>query len=215
MTEEEILYVYAYEFVITNDSDREQELLKKIIEFFITFYELGREGYAERERIDIGESINSSRYTEEFEEEYTLHLVTIMYGLKDRIRLRADELEEVLTYDNLLSDIERQIVIQFKRIVETETSNLYQLAELYVLDVALKNNPYLRVIKTWIARPDACPICQALNGTEKLLYEPFLVNGQIVELNDGTLFEYDYTTKIVAVAHPNDRCYIDIRIIYD
>lgn len=100
----------------------------------------------------------------------------------------------------------------YQTIDRSETSNARQLGQLHVVSEVQASSSAVKVYKRWRAHPDCCDICRALDGAIVPIDEPFLINGQVVELSNGKEFIYNYIDRGVAIAHPNDRCWIEFII---
>jgi len=201
----------VYEFTTTSDSQKMIELLGVIITYYLTVYKSERQKFADTNHIDLndyGQDILLTNYAE--------YLETLFLGLRDRSLEKLEELESNLE-DNINLLMTAFVMNQFRRTHETESSNVIQTAQVGVIEQLQASNTDMRVTKTWISRNDerTCEICRALHGMTIPVQENFLVNGQVVDLKDGTRFVYNYVDRTVAIVHPYDRCRIEFNIERD
>lgn len=169
---------------------------------------------ASNSSIETRYSISGSSYTN-----YINELRETLYGLSERIKeLIAKALDENELADEKMRKTTKAVIAgvlianlyQKTRIVETETENIRQLVDLDLL-MTFTLDSGIRATKTWRTRGDdkVCPICKAMDGVTVYIDEPFIVNGAAIDTDTGA-FVFDYKDRLVASAHPNDRCVIEI-----
>lgn len=200
-------YDVIQDFIFTPNAERREELRDDIVAYWIQmflneFYYFAGQNSVNTDDIEIDSVLM----------DYAQELIQTLDGMRTRVLAKAEKEKEEygrMTDDELHAVLIDYINNQYKRIEETETSNVIQFAQILVADRFQKDNPGAEIYKRWIANPDCCPICKALSEQEPIpLDEPFLVNGQRVELPDGKVFIYDYVDRLMCIAHPNDRCRI-------
>lgn len=208
---EEVLSKKVYEFATTSDSNRIDELLEEITLHYLELYNYERTHFSDTQKIDLDDYGQ-----DEMLSNYQMYLISLFMGIRERSTVEFDKLNADLE-DNITMLMIVYVAIQFSRINITEKSNVKQTAQLSVVQQIQTSNTDVKITKTWISRNDSktCPICRALHGTTVPVGENFLVNGQVVELHDGTRFVYNYLDRNVAIAHPNDRCRIEFNIEQD
>lgn len=187
------------------------ELLDEITNYYLLLYSDERQRFADINEVDLNDYEQDILLAN-----YKIYIENLFMGLRDRGLVKLEELESELS-DGITMLMIVFITKQFNRLHDTESSNVIQTAQLSVVEQLQKSNTDVRLTKTWISRNDdrTCKICQALHGMTIPVNENFLVNGQVVDLKDGTRFVYDYVDRTVAVAHPNDRCRIEFNVERD
>lgn len=186
-------------FAWAEDEREANELLIVLVEYMLDFYDAELHRFALENDVPIEDEVFQSR------DDYAMYISDLFIGLRERAQLRLSEDRKKLR---------NFIITAFVVLVDSESSNILQLAQLDVALIAKKRNNAVKIYKTWHAHPDCCDLCGQLDGTTKLIDEPFLVNGQIVEMANGEEVIYDYIDRLVAIAHPNDRCWIEFSIRY-
>lgn len=200
-----------YQFATTASDIDAYEIMQAYIVYMLGLYEYEMQRFIDDSGIDIEIMFND----EESKESYYLYLAGILWGLRERTQKKIEMYRNnKLTEEEMSMLIRRYVMNDFKAIEDTETMNVTQMAQLNVVSNIQGKTPFAKVYKTWIAIPGCCETCAALNGTKIPIDQPFLVNGQVVELEDGREVMYNYITRYVAIAHPNDRCYIEFSIEY-
>lgn len=194
------------DFLTTNDSIDFQEKLEQLVYYFVMLYYQGQTQFADRYDYQIDEETFNLQL-----QDYSNYIILLLYDMRQRMNEYREKIKDLPRLEQA-DKLSRFVVVNFKRLNVTEFNNAFQMAEIDIINDMIKNDSTVKVYKTWVARPDACPVCKALNGTRKELNEPFLVSGQVVELDDGKTFEYGYIDRKVAIAHPNDRCRIEFDI---
>lgn len=196
------------QFALT-DNDREAyEYMLVIIEYFLAIYDDEKESFAKSNNVETVDAY------ETIKEEYAMYLAELLIGLRNRAQEKMYELSDLDLTERLLF-LRIFVFNDFKRLNTTEAGNLKQIAQLQVVKSVQQNTPAARIYKRWRTNSaNPCEICRALNGTTIPIDEPFLVNGQIVELSNGEEFIYNYIDRSIAIAHPNDQCSIEFIIVY-
>ncbi|GHU63469.1 hypothetical protein FACS189418_6820 [Clostridia bacterium] len=191
MSEEE----YIYELVTKEDEEAKQQWIDKVIAAFILLYLL------EKQRFALEKKVKGVEDDEDVITKYALYLNRLLLSFLDRMTL--------LTKENARREALHQITTNWERFYRTEKQDAVLSAQLSVAQFYEQVKGYT-VKKTWKSQNDAlvCEVCRAMNGTTLALDEPFLYNGQVVELASGKLFQYNYKDRYVPIAHPNDRCTI-------
>ena len=199
------------QFCTTEDDIEAQEILLLLVNQYMQLYYNERAAFAERSGIPLELVMD-----EGVQGEYALYIADLFTGMRER----AEQKRLALEADREMQEKERRlalyafIAVAYQTIDETESSNARQLSQLQVAETAQQQNGAVRITKTWRAHPDCCEVCSQLDGTTIPIDEHFLVNGQVVELGDGTEFIYNYIDRGVAICHPNDRCWIEFNIEY-
>lgn len=178
-------------FIIKSENDENTDKeRKKLIELITVLWLFFRNSLAEEYQIEIDDNTED---IEEFIEQFNLTLD----NLAERVKQSPDNDNEW----------------QGNRISNSDLAILYQLSKISVANLLLKKGNYTAT-KTWIAKMDShtCEKCAALNGTTLPLDEPFLSDGDQVEIESGT-WTYSYLPQYTAAAHPHDRCEITIELI--
>lgn len=213
---EELIWRYAN----TRNEQEENELLLLLVYYFVSLYNNHKKEFIDNNDLDEEEISN---YYEgdliEFGydktiEDYSIYIADLLYSLRQRAIIKQnDYYEKGLNYQQViaLDEYKTYIYNLFAVIHQTETNNVLQMAELKVANIVQVINPNIIFYKRWVARLDACPICQTLARNPPIpIDQPFLYNGEVVELENGDEFIYKYIDRFVAIAHPNDRCRIEI-----
>lgn len=204
MNEEDIVV----EFLTTDDIDRAAILLESLLDSYMALYDEEIATFASNNDLSI-DFIPMHQAT------YRENLMDLFIGMRERVKEKEaklkEEKDEAIALVLLLIFVEEN----YNRLKLTELGNIKQTAQLEVVQYLQANDYNVRIMKRWVAHSGACEVCQALNGITIPIDEPFLVNGQIVELADGKEFIYNYIDRSVAIAHPNDQCYIEFIILFD
>lgn len=198
----------VYQFTTTEDEVEARELLLLLVSYFLLVYNDEKEQFAKDNQVNI--SLVSD---EEMQSDYALYITDILTGMRERVIKKESKLSG-LDQMAFLVALHEYVSGEFETIETSETGNARQLAQLQVVSIVQAGDIAAKVYKRWRAHPDCCEVCKALNGTILPIDEPFLVNGQVVELSDGKEFIYKYIDRSVAIAHPNDRCWIEFIIEY-
>lgn len=203
-------YELIFKYATTDDDIEAYEIMLLIVAHFLSVYDAEREEFAKDNDIDLTASDD-----EDVRNRYALYVMDLVLGMRDRIRTEAGSLNDLTEAEYTLY-INRLVTVNYDRLETTETNNAMQTGRLEVAVTAKEQNSAVRIYKRWVSRMDdkTCDICRAMHGTVKSIDEPFLVNGEIVELADGKEFVYKYIDRLVAIAHPNDRCRIEFFIEY-
>ncbi len=205
MNEEDIVI----EFLTTDDLQRAAILLTTLVDLYMAYYDEELTTFASSNDLSIDfVATNKAAY-----EEYLTDLfVDMRTRVKEKeIELNNEDKDEAMAFMLLLIFVEQN----YNRLKLTELGNIKQTAHLEVVQYLQANDYNVKIFKKWVAHSNACEVCQALNGVTLPVDQPFLVNGQIVELANGKEFIYDYIDRGVAIAHPNDQCYIDFILDFD
>lgn len=197
-----------YQFSITTDEVEANELLFLLVYYFMELYDGEKERFIKDSDLDI----HVESY-EQVKEDYALYLADVFIGARERVQLKEQELIKS-DEEDASAKLYTFIDSNFERINNTETVNVKQIAQLQVVAYVQDQDKAAKIYKQWVAHSGACDICKALDGTKIPVDEPFLVNGQVIELSDGGEFIYDYIDRDVAIAHPNDQCGIEFIIEY-
>lgn len=200
--DEELIYQYA----TTEDEQEAYELLLLLILFFMTMYEDERKAFAERNSVDLT-GMDDSEVTNE----YTLYITDLLIGMRERT-LKAKQELSVLSRAAFLVAMQQVVKNNWNTLHDSEVGNAKQTAQLEVATLAQMLNRNIQIFKRWVAHPDCCKICAALDGVQIPIDEPFLVPGQSIDLADGSEFVYEYIERGIATAHPNDRCHVEFII---
>ena len=196
------------EYVTTENEVEAREILILLVFYFMSVYDEERETFANDNDVPA-EWIND----ENIRDEYEMYVFDLLVSMRERVKEEKEKLRD-LEQTAFLIAIYHFIDVQFTRIHETEISNAKQIAQLQVATAVQDNNSAAKIYKRWVARTDSCEMCKALDGVIKPIDEPFLINGQVVELSSGKEIIYGYIDRGVAIAHPNDRCSIEFIIEY-
>lgn len=208
--EPHISYELVYHYASTTDQAEADRVLTEIIAFFVDIM------LTEVEEFSAANDVDMADYdTEQWVVDYTAYLLEILLGL----RQRTQEEKNRIAFENegdFIADLREWFIAQFDRILYSELVDAKQLGEIIVAHAlqqqAKETGLRYNINKTWKAFPDCCPICRQLEGTTIPVDQPFLVNGQQVDLGNGKTFIYDYVDRYIAFAHPNDRCWIELSI---
>lgn len=193
-----------YEFVTTDSEDEAYELLLLFLAYFLSRYDDALAEASEKWNVEIPEP-NTVRM------DYAVYVTELIIGFRVRARDKALDLMRG-DPDEFKETLEDYIEKDFARLDRTEQEVAEQTAQLQAADKAVELTDDTALYKTWRARPNCCAICDALDGTTIPVDEPFLVNGQIVELANGKTFIYKYKDRTIAIAHPNCRCWVEFSI---
>lgn len=196
-----------YEYATTEDEERAAILFTEIYNVFLFMYDQEFQAFAEQNNIDV-----ESKSYQDIREEYAAELTQTLLNLRVRTENEREKLLN-LPPAEVGSKLQHFVVVAWRTISDTETGNARQSAQLQASLNLLDADNTVTIKKRWMAHPDCCPICAALNGTEIDIDEYFLVGGQVVELADGSEFVYEYKDRAICIAHPNDRCWIEF-IVY-
>lgn len=99
------------------------------------------------------------------------------------------------------------------RLARTETVRAGGNASLFSME-NIQSDTDATIVKVWTTTStNPCPYCQALNGKEVGLREPFVPSGSVVEGVDGGIFVNDWISADIASLHPNDNCVITYKVI--
>lgn len=197
-----------YQFATTEDEDEAYSILLLMIEQFLAQYTAARELFAADNSFELKGYSDESVF-----DEYALYLFGIFTGLRERAkeqreRLRSQDLNKT---EHLIA-LRRFIINEYETIEATEQGNAIQMGQLSAITALQDQRCDIRIFKEWVAHPDCCEICKKLNGTILPIEAPFLVDGQVVELPEGKEFVYQYIDRLIAIAHPNDRCHVEFII---
>ena len=204
---DELIYLYA----MTDDKVEVLRLQMLIVEAFLLIYEEERDVFAEENGIPP-----DLVYDDSLKNEYELYVFDLIGRMRDRTQAEMAKQSELDRVAFLIA-IKHFVDVNFEAIRRTEEKILKQTADLEVTNALLEKDSTARAYKTWHTSglQDSCDICKSLDGVTIPIDEPFLVNGQIIELGDGTEFIYTYETRYAASAHTNCNCYITITIQYE
>lgn len=199
-----------YQMCVTEDEDEAYQIMLLVIEQYLAKYATAREEFA-----NINEFTLEGYSDIDVRNEYSLYL----YGVLVDMRERAREKESSLTSQEvagvaLVAALRRSIMLDYAVIDATERGNAIQMGQLDAITALQDQRGDVRILKEWVAHPDCCEVCKRLNGTILPIEAPFLVDGQIVELEGGKEFKYNYIDRLIAIAHPNDRCHVEFIIEY-
>lgn len=199
-----------YQYATTSDEKDALEILQAIVAYFLSIYDAERELFLENNGIDLPLS-----ESDEVRIEFMMYITDVLIGMRLRTLEKIEKEQATKGYMEKAA-IYTFVSNAFNTIKETDSVNAQQIAQIEVVKKVQQTMPNARVFKTWISQNDeaTCPICRAMHGTKIPVDEPFLVNGQVVELADGDEFIYNYINRSVAIAHPRDRCRIDFSIEY-
>lgn len=203
-------YELIFRYATTEDEIEAYEIMMLIVAYFLNVYDTARKELAENSDIDL-----TAADDETTRNEYTLYVMDLVVGMRDRILKEQEKLQDLTEAEYTLR-LNEIITINYDRLEITETNNAMQLGQLEAAATAREQNSAIKIYKRWVSRLDTktCELCKAMHGTVKPIDEPFLVNGQVIELTDGKEFVYKYIERLVAIVHPNDRCRIEFFIEY-
>lgn len=192
-------------YATTTDQVEARELLQLLVASFMLSYFEEREAFAKRNDVEV-----EFVYDGSMETEYALYIQDLLIGMRERTQEKMNGLSGLGRVAYFLA-LYHFVDIAFRTIFDTEQKNLRQLAELNVAQSLIDSGKPVSIYKRWVAHESdgACDICSALDGTVLPIDEPFLVNGQIIQLGNGTEFIYKFIDRYAAVAHPNCRCEIE------
>lgn len=197
-----------YQFATTGDESEAYSIMLLIIEQYLAQYNLAREEFAE----DNGFSVDGYSDAETIND-YALYLYTILAGMRERAKEQEKKLQQESADEAAYAAaLMRFVMNDYEMIDTTEKGNAIQTGQLSAVSVLQEQRGEIKIYKEWVAHPDCCEVCAKLNGTVLPIDEPFLVDGQVVELPDGKEFEYKYKDRLIAIAHPNDRCHVEFSI---
>ncbi|GCF92493.1 hypothetical protein NRIC_03840 [Enterococcus florum] len=203
MNEEDVVV----EFLTTDDPEAAAILLSIIIAYYMDNYDLEIAEFASENELSIEfNPVNKTAYEE--------YLTDLFIDMRLRVQEKQIELEneDKATAKALLLIFVQQ---NYERLKVTEMGNIKQTVQLEVVAYLQAMDYNVRIFKRWVAHSGCCDVCKALNGTTIPIDQPFLVNGQTVELASGKEFIYNYIDRGVAIAHPNDQCYIEFILIFN
>jgi len=204
---DELIYLYA----MTDDKVEALRLQLLIVAAFMSVYDEERDDFAEENGIDP-----DLVYDDSFRDEYELYVFDLIGRMRDRTQVEMKQQSELDRVAFLIA-VKHFVDVNFEAIRRTEEKILKQTADLEVTNALLEKDSTARAYKTWHTSglQETCDVCKALDGVTIPIDEPFLVNGQIIELGDGKEFIYTYETRYAASAHTNCNCYITITIQYE
>lgn len=197
-----------YQFCTTGNEVEAYEILLLIVAHYMEIYD------KEKERFLQYSNISHELVTDEnVRQDYAMYLSDLLLNMRERTKAKEQELLG-LSPAAFLVAMKKFVMDSYNRLESCETGNAKQISQLQVAAAVQENDSAARITKTWVAYPECCDVCSALNGITIPVDEPFLVNGQVVELGNGKEFIYNYIDRRVAIAHPNDRCTIEFHIEY-
>lgn len=204
MNDEELIY----QFATTTDEAEANELAILLTLYFLAIYDDEKERFAKSSNVE-----NDDERFDQVREDYAMYVLAFLYGMRDRTKEKKSELSGV-SKSEAVEKLRAFVEVNYERINRTESGNAKQVAQLEIVARVLSTNTAVTIYKRWVARPGACQICRALDGTILEVSQKFLTNGQIVQLEDGSEFIYNYIDRSVAIAHPNCGCTIEFSIQY-
>lgn len=196
-----------YEFVVSDNPSDVEERLLLLVAYLLSVFDSEKAQFAQQNNIEL----DVEEYSE-LREAYAVYLTDLLLGMRDRCLDKQQKMEEANEFDRAL--IYMFIVNEFNTIEDSEWSNSKQMAQLEVVKKVRVIRPNAKIEKRWVAHVGACDYCQAMDGVTIPLDEPFLRSGQVIALNSGEEFIYNYIDREVAVLHPHDRCYVEFIITY-
>lgn len=213
------------DYCTTDNDEYAEEILLLIIMYFLEAYEDEKIRFARVNNVDIT-TLNDDAMIDE----YVNYLIDLLADMRERCYDKMSVLESLhneplpkaevapighgfLSKEDY-TDLLAFIIVNWDRLEDTEYVSAKQTAQFKVVEIVQEKNSGARIYKQWVAHQDCrtCPVCMSLHGTIIPLEEPFLVNGQVVELDNGKFWTYDYNDRFIAVAHPWDRCWIEFII---
>lgn len=204
MNEEDIVV----EFLTTDDVNRAAILTESLLDSYMALYDEEIATFASKNDLSID-------FVSMYQATYREYLMDLFIGMRERVQEKEIELQEEKDKARALALLLIFVEENYNRLKLTELGNIKQTAQLEVVQYLQANDYNVRIMKRWVAHAGACEVCQALNGVTIPIDEPFLVNGQVVELASGKEFIYNYIDRSVAIAHPNDQCYIEFILIFN
>ncbi|MHC5215205.1 structural protein [Enterococcus sp. LJL128] len=214
----ELISLYASDIVNEQETDGS---LENILAFVALLWLIRADGTVEKNKTiaPFEFQANSQMF-----QDYRLSFEQLLDGYRDRLQFITQELAALIAneYPDLsfyeqqellriaLENIPQQERYQAERLAKTEIHNIYQLADIDVVSQLLAvYGERLSVKKRWKAWSGACAICKALDGTTVNYDEPFIFEGQSIDLGDGKFYTHNYKEQLTATAHPNDQCIIE------
>lgn len=214
----ELLNDYAKDVIDEQDTDESRQ---NIIIFASLLWLLRADTTLEKNKAIAGIDFqpNSSIY-----DDYINNLESSLDNYANRLndkarywaRKIAEEYPELPLYEQneLLFETLKQLPeleeYQAERLARTEFHNISQLADIDVVNQIVEvYGERLIIKKRWKAWSGACDICKALDGKTIGYDEPFLLQGQAVDLGDGKFVIHNYSDQLTATAHPNDFCSLE------
>lgn len=196
-----------YEFVVSDNPSDVQEKLLLLVAYLLSVFDSEKAQFAQQNNVEL----EAEEYSE-LREAYAIYLTDLLLGMRDRCLDKQQKMKEANEFDRAL--IYLFIINEFNTIEDSEWSNSKQMAQLEVVKKVRVIRPNAKIEKRWVAHVGACDYCQAMDGVTIPLDEPFLRSGQVIALNSGEEFIYNYIDREVAVLHPHDRCYVEFFITY-
>lgn len=196
-----------YEFVVSDNPSDVQEKLLLLVAYLLSVFDSEKAQFAQQNNVEL----EAEEYSE-LREAYAIYLTDLLLGMRDRCLDKQQKMKEANEFDRAL--IYLFIINEFNTIEDSEWSNSKQMAQLEVVKKVRVIRPNAKIEKRWVAHVGACDYCQAMDGVTIPLDEPFLRSGQVIALNSGEEFIYNYIDREVAVLHPHDRCYVEFIITY-
>lgn len=196
-----------YAFATGKQTTETQEQLHQLVDYLLAVFDDEQRRFATENAVPIDDDA-----THELRHDYALYVAELLLGLRERMQERKKQMTDEGTFDRMVLFL--FAANEFDRIEQTEWSNAKQLAQLTVVQQFRLTHPGATILKRWVAHSGACEKCQAMDGVEVPIDEPFLVAGQEIRPANGEAFIYDYVSRDVAIMHPNDRCYVEFIITY-
>lgn len=187
------------QFLLEINDEKAKTLLYELLVLFGEYFNEQRRAFALEQDIELLEDYYDTKT------EYVDYLSQVLWIARQQLINKSDGLSK--------EDLLIAVVLASTRLINTETQALGQLAKITVAHELETQNGNIKIMKRWVANPNCCPICRALDGMILPLDQPFLSNGQVVELEEGKSYTYGYADRLSAVAHPNDRCSIEFVVI--
>lgn len=104
-----------------------------------------------------------------------------------------------------LRDIMKTDEWRVQRLARSEEHRANTLAQVDSMS-ALQAETGIKIVKKWVALPDACDYCKEMDGKKENVDNPFLVLGGEINLGDNGTFLNDFMDVEAAELHPNCRC---------
>ena len=185
----------ALEYTTTSNEQKQRELLLLLVSYFLTLYDMEKENFADELGI-------SSEFVEDaqIKFDYMKKIELTLQNMRETVQSEKDKDSEALT------------ALYFNRILNTDGKKAKELAQIETAKHLTRLDRSKKIRKRWKAFSGCCVVCRAMDGVTVALDEPFMYQGQVVELSSGERYINNYAAMDTPNAHPNDKCSIEFII---
>ena len=180
---------------VSNIALEQRELLLLLVSYFLTLYDMEKENFADELGI-------SSEFVEDaqIKFDYMKKIELTLQNMRETVQSEKDKDSEALT------------ALYFNRILNTDGKKAKELAQIETAKHLTRLDRSKKIRKRWKAFSGCCDVCRAMDGVTVALDEPFMYQGQVVELSSGERYINNYAAMDTPNAHPNDKCSIEFII---